>query len=108
MISMRTLHRSAHKEARMDQKTRVAGKIEVLPYDESIPLPYKATGRRHKPKNLGGENQQVVVPYPARDLMLRAYLNVQSGETLEQVVSIAMATDFDDFLLKLEKSGQDP
>ena len=108
MISMRTLHRSAHKEARMDQKTRVAGKIEVLPYDESIPLPYKATGRRHKPKKLGGENQQVVVPYPARDLMLRAYLNVQSGETLEQVVSIAMATDFDDFLLKLEKSGQDP
>lgn len=87
---------------------RLIGKPDVLPYDESVPLPYRATGRKNEPKKRGGINYQVEVPYPSRGIMLRAYLNVQPGETLDQVVSIAKSQDFDDFLLELEKSGQDP
>lgn len=92
----------------MQQIQRVAGKIEVLPHYESAPLPYKATGRHHKPKKIGGDNMQVEVPYPARNIILRAYLNVQPGETLDQVVSIAKSEEFDAFILELEKSGKDP
>ena len=91
-----------------EKQQRMIGTPDVLPYDESAPLLYRATGRKNEPKKRGGINYQVEVPYPSRGIMLRAYLNVQPDETLEQVVSIAMATDFDDFLLKLEKSGQDP
>lgn len=93
----------------MEQKHQLMiGKPDVLPYDESVSLPYRATGRKNKPKKRGGTNYQVEVPYPSRGIMLRAYLNVQPDETLEQVVPIAMATDFDEFLQELEKSGQDP
>lgn len=92
----------------MQQIQRVAGKIEVLPHYESAPLPYRATGRHHKPKKIGGDNMQVEVPYPARNIILRAYLNVQPGETLDQVVSIAKSGEFDEFILDLEKSGKDP
>ena len=91
-----------------EKQQRMIGTPDVLPFNESAPLPYRATGRKNEPRKRGGINYQVEVPYPSRGIMLRAYLNVQPGETLEQVVSIAKSQDFDDFLLKLEKSGQDP